>query len=93
MIEINLLEQKKPFKLPVILGLDLASINYKALLLTGVIYFLPEPLLYNDWGNEIQEKQQVVNSLRAKSALLRKKLKVKKILKKSWMPLISKLKY
>ena len=82
MIEINLLEQKKPFKLPVILGLDLASINYKALLLTGVIYFLPEPLLYNDWDNDIQEKQQVVNGLRAKERALKKKIKGQKDIEK-----------
>ena len=83
MIEINLLEQKKPFKLPVVfLGLDLATINYKALLLTGVVYFLPEPLLYNDWATEIQEKQQVVSGLKQKRELLNKKIKGQKDIEK-----------
>lgn len=82
MIEINLLEQKKPFKLPVIMGLDLATINYKALILTGVLYYLPEPLLYNDWANEMQESQEIVTGLRVKERNLNKKIKDQKDVEK-----------
>jgi len=75
MIKINLLEQKKPFKLPVVLGIDLASINYKMLFLTGILSFLPEYLLYGEWSSEIQERQNRVDQLRSQEKKLSKKIR------------------
>ena len=78
MIEINLLEQKKPFKLPVVMGIDLATINYKMIVLTLLLSKVPGWFLYEDWNKEINEKQQVVNQLRSKERKLRAKLKSQK---------------
>jgi len=78
MIKINLLEQKKPFKLPVVLGLDLATINYKMLILTFVLSYAPGWFLYDDWAEELSEKQAVVNDLRAKERRLNSKIKNQK---------------
>lgn len=78
MIKINLLEQKKPFKLPVVLGLDLATINYKMLLLTFCLSFAPAFFLYEDWENEVNEKEQIVNNLRAREKNLSSKIKDQK---------------
>ena len=74
MIEINLLEQKKPFKLPVTLGVDLATINYKMLILTFLLSYVPGWFLYSDWGAELQEEKAVISGLKAKERALRKKL-------------------
>jgi hypothetical protein len=53
MIEINLLEQKKPFKMPIVLGVDLAQINYKALLIAIIISYVPDYTLTPVWEEEI----------------------------------------
>jgi hypothetical protein len=78
MIEINLLEQKKPFKLPVVMGIDLGQVNYKMLILTLLLSGVPDWFLYEDWSNEVNEKQEIVNALRAKERKLRKKIKDQK---------------
>ena len=64
MIEINLLEQKKPFKLPVIMGVDLAAINYKGILVAILITYLPDWFLYPAWEEELQaisKEKEVLN--------------------------------
>ena len=64
MIEINLLEQKKPFKLPVIMGVDLAAINYKGILIAILITYLPDWFLYPAWEEELQaisKEKEVLN--------------------------------
>ena len=41
MIKLNLLEKKKPFLLPVVLGIDLNAVNLKMLGLAIAIYYVP----------------------------------------------------
>ncbi|OFZ14348.1 MAG: hypothetical protein A2X86_05750 [Bdellovibrionales bacterium GWA2_49_15] len=64
MIEINLLEQKKPFKLPVIMGVDLAAVNYKAILLAFLLSYVPDWFLYPVWEEELQsvaKEKEILN--------------------------------
>ena len=84
MIEINLLEQKKPFKLPVVLGVDFAAINYKMLLLTFLFSYVPEWFLYEDWQKEINVKNQEVSVMRKKEKDLRSKLRSRKDIEKKF---------
>ena len=41
MIKLNLLEKKKPFLLPVVLGMDLNTVNLKMLGVALIIYYVP----------------------------------------------------
>ena len=75
MIEINLLEQKKPFKLPVVVGIDLATINYKMLLFTIIFSYAPGWFLYEDWQKEADIKNQQIIKMRNKERSLRKKVR------------------
>jgi len=82
MIEINLLEQKKPFKMPVVLGVDLATINYKLLLLAIVINYVPDMLIYPKWEEGVTEINQEIEALNANYAKLQAEVKGNESVKK-----------
>lgn len=59
MIEINLLEKKKPLELPIVLGIDLNQVNKKSLILGYVIYYLITSFaipLIKEQNNEAKEQ-------------------------------------
>ena len=60
------------------MGIDLGQVNYKMLILTLLLSGVPDWFLYEDWSNEVNEKQEIVNALRAKERKLRKKIKDQK---------------
>ena len=65
MIELNLLEKKKPVVLPVVLGLDLNKIDIKKLGIAIVIYYLPSILvstLYEDKIADAEKKLQIITT-------------------------------
>ena len=81
MIKINLLEEKKPFKMPVILGVDFSQINLRLVAAAIIISYLPETFIYPDWEEE--RKKEEVNlkglnkSLRRLKRVIRKNSKAK----------------
>jgi hypothetical protein len=63
MIKINLLVQKKPFRIPVILGIDLAQINFKLVIIAYIVYQAGLSLLTAKWENEAQAIKAEVEKL------------------------------
>lgn len=58
MIELNLLEKKKPLVLPTVLGVDLNTISLKMLAFSIVIYYTPDiivPAMYEEKTQQAQE--------------------------------------
>lgn len=51
MIEINLIEKKKPLVVPVVAGIDLRAVNFKFWLIAIVFYYIP-PMLVSDHFQE-----------------------------------------
>ncbi len=75
MIEINLLGQKKPFTVPLILGVDLSKINWKLIVIAIVFNQLPDFLIYPEWNNELKIKQGKISEFRKKLTALEKEVK------------------
>lgn len=74
MIEINLIVGKKPFKMPQVMGIDLAHINFKMLGLAFALSFLPDMLLKNDWENQKTTAQTEIDELSQKLKSVEKKV-------------------
>lgn len=70
MIELNLLEKKRPVRLPVVLGIDLNDINFKMLGLAFVLYYIPEIFVRDYFDSQLAQDQEVISQLSAKSASL-----------------------
>lgn len=75
MIEINLLEKKKGLKVPVVMGVDLAEINWKPLIITYLIMNFAPPFVEDFWKEERAVKQVEVDEYDKKIKKLRKELK------------------
>lgn len=63
MIKINLVAQKKPFRLPVILGIDLNLINLKMVIISYIIYQGSVAFLTEKFENDTQVVKAEVESL------------------------------
>ncbi|GAB4017132.1 MAG: hypothetical protein Fur0010_17510 [Bdellovibrio sp.] len=74
MIETNLLGQKRTFKTPTVLGVDLSKINFKMLALAMVIYYVPEGYLISYFEEQMQEVQRQIEELNTQIAKLDKEL-------------------
>jgi len=72
MIEINLIQQKKPFKLPVILGIDLALINIKAVVVVFILYKVSFSYLTASWKKQYEQEEIQVKKLQQKLQGLKK---------------------
>lgn len=72
MIKINLLEQKKPFKMPVILGIDLSNINLRLVAAALIVSYLPEMFLYPDWEEERAKEEAKIKNFNKRLRNLRK---------------------
>lgn len=75
MIEINLIAQKKPFRLPVIAGMDLNDINFKACIIIYILFIVAEYGITTTYQNRLSENEKKVAILRAKANKLKKELK------------------
>ena len=78
MIKINLIEQKKPFKMPVVLGVDLSTINIRLIVAAVIVSYLPGIFLYPDW-----EEKKILNENKIKSLNIRLRKIKRKIRKNS----------
>ena len=81
MIKINLLGQKKKFKMPVVLGMDLAQLNLKMFVVAIILYNLPETILMPILEKEISEKKVTLAKERKKLKVVELKLKKHKNVK------------
>ena len=72
MIKINLLEQKKPFKMPVILGVDLSNLNLRLVAAALIVSFFPETFIYPDWEEERNKEEAKVKNFNKRLRKLRK---------------------
>ena len=75
MIKINLIEQKKPFKMPVVLGVDLSMINIRLIIAAIVVSYMPEIFLYPDWDNQRGLKENKIKSLNVKLRKIKRKIR------------------
>lgn len=74
MIELNLLERKAPLKLPVVLGVDLNTLNFRLLALAFVIYYVPGMYFESTWNEEIASLNQEMQSLGSQDQKLQEEL-------------------
>ena len=73
MIEINLIVGKKPFKMPTIMGVDMALINVKMIAAAILLSFVPGALLESGWEPELAAANQQVTDISQKISSLEKK--------------------
>lgn len=74
MIEINLIVGKKPFKMPTLLGIDLAILNLKMIGLAILISFVPGMFLEGGREEEINVANDEVTQLRQQAQKLERKV-------------------
>jgi Tfp pilus assembly protein PilN len=81
MIKVNLLERKAPFKMPVVLGIDFAALNIKAMIFVAILSFTPDWFVYPMWETEFKKITTELQSLRKQYNKLKKELKGNKDIK------------
>jgi len=72
MIKVNLVTGKKPFEMPVVLGIDLKHLNLRAFLLALVVYALGNTLIPSQFKSEVQAEQAKVDAARKQIAKLKR---------------------
>ena len=82
MIQVNLLEQKKPLKMPVVMGVDLANLNIKALVVVCILFYVPDYTLKPTWEQELKDQGVQVEKLQKKLNKLNKSVKGHAVIKK-----------
>lgn len=74
MIKLNLLEKKKPFLLPSVLGMDLNAVNLKMLGIAIVLYYLPSTLNSLVFEQKTTDSQAELQSLTSENESLKQKI-------------------
>lgn len=74
MIKLNLLEKKKPFLLPSVLGMDLNAVNLKMLAIAVVLYYMPGFTISFIFEQKTLEKQAELQTLTTENEGLRVKI-------------------
>ena len=74
MIKINLIEQK-PFKMPIILGVDLSAVNLRLILAAVIVSYLPGIFLYPDWDEKVVLVEKKIKALNINLRKVRRKIK------------------
>ena len=82
MIKINLIEQKKPLKIPVVLGIDFTRINYKFLAVALALSFVPEKFIFPRFSGAEKNEEKKILDIQKENKLLTKKLRANKDLQK-----------
>lgn len=77
MIELNLLEKKKPFRMPVVLGIDLNNISFFAIGFSLVLLYVPEIFVQEHFNKKLADTQADLDKL------IREKDRVAKEVKKN----------
>lgn len=71
MIELNLLERKKPFAFPIVLGMDFNILNFKMMAVALVIYYMPNFVVGQMFDTKIQEAEATINQLTQENAKIK----------------------
>ncbi|MBY0413657.1 MAG: PilN domain-containing protein [Bdellovibrionales bacterium] len=74
MIKLNLIEKKKPFALPSILGMDLSVLNFKMLAVSILIYYSPGFISEQMFDGKIEETKTAVDNLIKNNAKIKEDL-------------------
>jgi len=74
MIELNLLEKKRPLRLPVVLGVDLNDLNFKMIGIALFIYYVPDIFIHTYFEDQINGQQEIVNQLNEQNLKLKKEI-------------------
>ncbi|AYF43173.1 fimbrial assembly protein PilN [Halobacteriovorax sp. BALOs_7] len=74
MIEINLLEKKKPFELPVVLGVDLNQVNKKSLVIGYLIYYILTGYVVPGFKDENKEFRAQISQARSEYNKVKKEV-------------------
>jgi len=70
MIELNLLEKKEPFKLPVMLGVDLNNLNFIMIGVAIFIYYVPEIFIRSSFEDKIKVEEESLAKITAETSKL-----------------------
>ncbi len=81
MIEINLLEKKKGFKAPVVLGIDIAKLPWKSIIVSYLIATYPMDFLREQFKGIQAEKSGEVVALRNRLSKLKRELRGNRTIK------------
>lgn len=74
MIELNLLEKKKPLVLPTVIGINLNHLNLKMFVIGLVLYYLPGPLNSILFSSQIQEIETQLSDISSQNEKLVKNI-------------------
>ncbi len=72
MLRVNLYVGKKPFKMPVIAGVDTGAISFKGLALAWLISFAPDFVFKEEWQQEMDSTTTINKQLQLKLKKLQK---------------------
>lgn len=75
MIEINLIQQKKKLKAPVVLGVDLANLNFKMLAVAFAINFFAADYVRDYYVDEIEKIEKEVTEFRTQLNKVKAKIR------------------
>ncbi len=70
MIELNLLEKKKPLVLPTVLGMDLNNINFKLVGIAIVLFYSTDFGVNQIFGDKILEAEETLTQVRSQNTKL-----------------------
>lgn len=74
MIEINLVEKKKKFKAPVVLGMDLGKLPWKGIIVTYLIATFPHGYIQEYFDAELKKDEEEITKLNQEFRKLRSEL-------------------
>lgn len=85
MIELNLLEKKEPFRMPIVLGIDLNELNLIMLMISVLIWIIPmivvESRIESDKSVDTVELEQINKQLDTLKKYISKNAQIKEMLK------------
>jgi len=82
MIEINLIEQRKTFQMPTVLGVDLGELNIKALVVAVIIMYIPDLFLPDFFQEQMAVVDGRLNVVDTKIREINKEIKANENVKK-----------
>ena len=74
MIEINLVQQKKPLQIPVVLGIDLNALNFKMIIFVIILGYIADLIVLPIFVSEEGKIQEVLNKLEEQYRSIEKNL-------------------
>ncbi len=73
MIKVNLYTGKKPFKLPIVMGVDLNRVSFIGIFIALVLSFVPDLFLKDQWNAELNQAESKIEALKSELESTKKK--------------------